>query len=95
MRLLAWRRTALAAGQAAPDPSHQCRFSTTQRCIHYTNARIADTRCITATTTLPLVQERTRRRLLALSAERQLDSEAVSAALARAYHAVTREGVLH
>lgn len=40
-------------------------------------------------------QERTRCRLLALSAERRVDPEAASAALAAAYHAVTRDRVLH
>ena len=39
-------------------------------------------------------QERTRQRLLALSQERRLDPDAASAALAKAYHAVTRERVL-
>ena len=41
------------------------------------------------------LQERTRQRLLQLSREQPgLDSEAVSAALARAYHAVTRDRML-
>lgn len=39
-------------------------------------------------------QERTRRRLLLLAEACQVDTEAASAALARAYHAVTRDGVL-
>ncbi|GAB4816318.1 hypothetical protein N2152v2_003364 [Parachlorella kessleri] len=44
---------------------------------------------------LPLeAQARTRDRLLALAQERQVDPDKASAALAAAYHAVTREGVL-
>ncbi|KAI7835494.1 hypothetical protein COHA_009358 [Chlorella ohadii] len=42
----------------------------------------------------PDAQERTRQRLLALSQERRLDPDAASAALVKAYHAVTRERVL-
>ncbi|PRW20330.1 hypothetical protein C2E21_9047 [Chlorella sorokiniana] len=41
----------------------------------------------------PEAQDHTRQRLLALSQERRLDPEAASAALAKAYHAVTRERV--
>ena len=40
------------------------------------------------------LQARTRQRLLALAKERQVDPGKASAALAAAYHAVTREGVL-
>jgi hypothetical protein len=42
----------------------------------------------------PRAQQRTQSRLLQLSRERLVDSAAASSALAAAYHAVTREGIL-